>query len=60
MVIVLAMTLVIPAGDLVAVATYSSDKPIYLLLHMASGLLFATLTFWVWTASSDTQGPGRG
>lgn len=58
--IVLAMTLVIPAGDLVVVATDPGGKPTHLLLHLASGLLFATLTLWVWAAGGRAGGSRRG
>ena len=53
--IVLVVTLVIPAGDLVLVATAPGRGAIHMLLHLASGMLFAGLTIWVKTVARNPE-----
>lgn len=47
--LVLLVTLIIPAGDLVLVATATKGEAGQMVLHAASGMLFAGLAAWVWT-----------
>lgn len=57
--IVLSMTLVIPAGDLVLVAMAPYGGPLQLGLHLASATLFAGLAIWVWTRVRSLDDDGR-
>lgn len=48
--IVLLVTLIIPAGDLMLVAAVSGGKASHMALHLASAIMFAGLATWVWAS----------
>jgi len=53
--LVLLVTLIIPAGDLVLVGTADQGEAGQMVLHAASGLLFAGLAAWVWTSMRSRE-----
>ena len=56
--LVLLATLIIPAGDLVLVATAAEAVAWQVVLHLATALLFAGLAAWVWTSMRSREAAG--
>ena len=50
----LAATTLIPVADLVLLASYGA-RPLNLLPHVASMILFALLAFWVWRGARPRE-----
>lgn len=53
--LVLLVTLIIPAGDLVLVVASADGDAGQMVLHAASGLLFGGLAAWVWTSMRSRE-----
>ena len=52
--ILLALTIIIPLGDLLLLASAGAGGPLHYLLHGASLLCFAGLGFWSWRSGRAT------
>ncbi|UYY57018.1 DUF4267 domain-containing protein [Sphingomonas sp. S2-65] len=57
--LVLLVTLITPAGDLVLVRTAAEGEAGQMVLHAASGLLFAGLAAGVWTSMRSREAAER-